>query len=398
MLERLFSRSLSRYTTSPHAADLDAFASMLVDEVQHGSAEDHVRRLLRVLAVAKLPPNSTIGVDQLRDAFAACPAKGYVGTHRLFRRYLRERGRLGAPTPCQPRYRLKDEHLQRLIELRGIAPATVTYDNWALTDFLTRVLAPDELPSAITARKVQEFFRVRRPQLARRTFHHSVHVVRRYLRYAFDTGSLADPLHEFELPQQFRFEQPPRALPTAHVQSLLASIDRTTTVGRRDHALLNLMAGYGLRPGEIAALKRSSIDWQAGTLTVEQSKTRSVLVLPLAPDTMQVLREYNDRREPTPLDAPLFASAQPPFGALSPCAVSVRFKVHARRSGLPIADASAYALRHSFAMRLLGAGVGMKLIGDLLGHRSLASTGVYLRIQLDMLRGAELEVPAEVAP
>lgn len=398
MLEHLFSRSLSRYTTSPHAADLDAFASMLVDEVRHGSAEDHVRRLLRVLVVAKLPPNSTIGVDQLRDAFAAWPAEGYVGTHRLFRRYLRERGRLGAPTPCQPRYRLKDEHLQRLIELRGIAPATVTYDNWALTDFLTRVLAPDELPSAITARKVQEFFRVRRPQLARRTFHHSVHVVRRYLRYAFDTGSMANPLHEFELPQQFRFEQPPRALPTAHVQSLLASIDRSTTVGRRDHALLNLMAGYGLRPGEIAALKRASIDWQAGTLTVEQSKTRSVLVLPLAPDTLQVLREYNDRRESTSLDAPLFASAQPPFGALSPCAVSVRFKVHARRSGLPIADASAYALRHSFAMRLLGAGVGMKLIGDLLGHRSLASTGVYLRIQLDMLRGAALEVPAEVAP
>ena len=92
-----------------------------------------MRRLLRVLAVAKLPPNSTIGVDQLRDAFAACPAKGYVGTHRLFRRYLRERGRLGAP--ALPALSPQDEHLQRLIELRGIAPATVTTDNWALTDF-----------------------------------------------------------------------------------------------------------------------------------------------------------------------------------------------------------------------------------------------------------------------
>lgn len=396
MLERFFSRSLTRYTASPHATDLDAFAAMLVDEGWH--PEGHVRRLWRVLFDAKLPANSTIGVDQLRDAFAAWPAEGYVGTHRLFRRYLRERGRLGAPAPCQPRYRLKDEHLQRLVDLRGIAPATLVYDNWALTDFLTRVLAPDELPSVITARKVEEFFRVRRPQLARRTFHHSVRVVRRFLRYAFDTGSLADPLHEFELPQQFRFEQPPRALATAHVQGLLASIDRATAAGRRDHAMLHLMAGYGLRPGEIAALKRASIDWQDGTLTVEQSKTHSVLMLPLAPDTVQVLREYDQRRDPAPLDAPLFASAQPPFGAISPCAVSVRFKVHARRSGLPIADASAYALRHSFAMRLLGAGVGMKLIGDLLGHRSLASTGTYLRIQTDMLRDAALDMPAQVAP
>jgi integrase len=396
MLERFFSRSLTRYTASPHAADLEAFAAMLVDERRR--PEDHVRRLLRVLVAAKVPANSTIGVDQLREAFAAWPAEGYVGTHRLFRRYLRERGRLGPPPPCQPRYRLKEEHLQRLIDLRGIAPATVTYDNWALTDFLTRVLAPNELPSVITAHKVDEFFRVRRPQLARRTFRHSVHVVRRYLRYAFDTGSLVDPLHEFELPQQFRFEQPPRALATAHVQGLLASIDRSTAVGRRDHAMLHLMAGYGLRPGETAALKRTSIDWQDGTLTVEQSKTRSVLVLPLSPDTVQVLHEYDDRRDPAPLDAPLFTSAQPPFGAMSPCAVSVRFKVHARRSGLPIAHASAYALRHSFAMRLLGAGVGVKLIGDLLGHRSLASTSTYLRIQTDMLRDAALDMPAQVAP
>lgn len=396
MLERFFSRSLARYTASPHATDLDAFAATLVD--QGRCPQGHVRRLWRVLFTAKLPANSTIGVDQLRGAFAAWPAAGYVGTHRLFRCYLRERGRLGAPAPCQPRYRLKDEHLQRLVDLRGIAPATVVYDNWALTDFLQRVLAPDELPSVITARKVEEFFRVRRPQLARRTFHHSVRVVRRYLRYAFDTGSLAAPLHEFELPQQFRFEQPPRALATAHVQGLLASIDRATAVGQRDHAMLHVMAGYGLRPGEIAALKRASIDWQDGTLTVEQSKTRSVLVLPLAPDTVQVLREYDDRRDRAPLDAPLFASAQPPFGAMSPCAVSVRFKVHARRSGLPIADASAYALRHSFAMRLLGAGVGVKLIGDLLGHRSLASTSTYLRIQTDMLRDAALDMPAQVAP
>jgi integrase len=250
----------------------------------------------------------------------------------------------------------------------------------------------------ITAGKVEEFFRVRRPQLARRTFHHSVHVVRRYLRYAFDTGSLAEPLHEFELPQQFRFEQPPRALATTHVQALLASIDRSTAVGRRDHTLLHVMAGYGLRPGEIATLTRGSIDWQEGMLTVEQSKTRSVLVLPLSPDTVEVLRKYDSRRDSAPLDAPLFASAQPPFGAMSPCAVSVRFKVHARRSGLPIADASAYALRHSFAMRLLGAGVGVKLIGDLLGHRSLASTSTYLRIQTDMLRDAALDMPAQVAP
>lgn len=97
MLERFFSRSLARYTASPHATDLDAFAATLVD--QGRCPQGHVRRLWRVLFTAKLAANSTIGVDQLRDAFAAWPAAGYVGTHRLFRCYLRDHGRLGAPAP-----------------------------------------------------------------------------------------------------------------------------------------------------------------------------------------------------------------------------------------------------------------------------------------------------------
>jgi integrase/recombinase XerD len=399
MLELLFSRSLSRYTSSPHAADLDAFATMVAARgCKNRRTERHTRRLLWVLEAAALPPNTTIGADVLRAAFGAWPHKGYVGTYRLYCRYLQERNRLAAPEPCQPRFALKEQHLRRLVELRGIAPATVTYDNWALTDFLSRVLEPDQQPSSITRQSLDEFFRRRRPQLARRTFRHTVQVVRRYLRYAFDTGILIEPLHEFALPQAFRFEQPPRALPAGQVQALLASIDRSTRIGMRDHAILHLMAGYGLRPGEVAALKRSSIDWQALTLRVAQSKTRSVLLMPLAPDTIDVLHQYVERCIATSSEAELFVSAQPPFGPMSACAVSVRFKVHARRSGLPIAEASAYALRHSFAMRLLGAGVSMKLIGDLMGHSSLASTSAYLRIQTDMLREVALDVPSEVAP
>jgi integrase/recombinase XerD len=399
MLEQLFSRSLPRYTSSPHAADLDAFATMVAAQgLDTRRTQRHTRRLLRVLEAAELPPSAIVDGEALRAAFDTWPHKGYVGTWRLYCRYLQELGRLAAPGSCQPRFALKEQHLRRLVELRGIAPATVTYDNWALTDFLSRVLKPDQEPSSITRQALDEFFRRRGPQLARRTFVHTVHVVRRYLSYAFNTGMLAEPLHEFALPQTFRFEQPPRALPADHVQALLASIDRSTTVGVRDHAILHLMAGYGLRPGEVAALKHTSIDWQAHTLRVEQSKTRSVLVMPLAPTTVDVLRDHVERWAAASSGTELFGLAQPPFGPMNACCVSKRFKVHARRSGLPIAEASAYALRHSFAMRLLGAGVSVKLIGDLMGHSSLASTSAYLRIQTDMLREVALDVPAEVAP
>ena len=398
MLEKLFSRTLSRYTSSPHAADLEAFATMVAAAGYRGRAvEKHVRRLQFVLSDTALPADFTIGADALRAAFAPWPRKCYAGTRRLFERFLRDCGRLGSSAPCEPRFALKEEHFRRLVELRGLAPATITYDNWALTDFLVRTLQPHETPASLTRQRIDEFFRQRGPQLARRTFHHTVQTVRRFLRYAFDTGALTTPLHEFELPKASRFEQPPRALSAEHVRQLLASIDRRTCIGRRDHAMLHLMASYGLRPGEIAALRRSSIDWEAGTLRVEQSKTGSVLVLPLASGSLAVLRQYLDGTGP-PSGDDLFSKAWAPCGPLSACAISVRFKVHVRRSGLPIADASAYCLRHSFAMGLLRCGVGMKLIGDLLGHHSLASTSAYLRIQTDMLREVALEVPTEVAP
>lgn len=175
MLEQLFSRSLSRCASSPHAADLDAFATMVAASgLDNRRTERHTRRLLWVLESAGLPPIAATSVDALRVAFDAWPRKGYVGTCRLYLRYLQERGRLAAPEPCQPRFALKEQHLRRLVELRGIAPATVTYDNWALTDFLSRVLEPDQGPSWITRQSVDEFFRQRGLQLARRTFHHTV--------------------------------------------------------------------------------------------------------------------------------------------------------------------------------------------------------------------------------
>ena len=398
MLEKLFSRTLMRYTSSPHAADLEAFATVMAAAGYKGRAvEKHVRRLQFVLSRASLPAGFTIDADALRDAFASFPRKCYVGTRRSFEHFLRDRDRLSSSRVCEPRFVLKQEYFHRLVDLRGLAPATITYDNWALTDFLVRTLQPHETPASLTRQRIDDFFRERGPQLARRTFHHSVQTVRNFLHYAHDVGALSVPLHEFKLPMAFRFEQPPRALPAEHVQRLLASIDCSTRVGRRDHAMLHLMAGYGLRPGEVAALKHSFVDWQAGTLRVDQPKTRSVLILPLAPVTLALLRRYIDEADPPAADE-LFSMALAPRGPMSACAVSARFKLHAQRSGLPIADASAYCLRHSFAMGLLRSGVGMKLIGDLLGHHSLASTGAYLRIQTDMLREVALDVPTEIAP
>ena len=187
---------------------------------------------------------------------------------------------------------------------------------------------------------------------------------------------------------------PPRALDWALIQRFLHSIARTGRCGWRDFMILHLMAHYGLRTGEITRLTVEAIDWAERTLRVEQYKTHSWLTLPLSDETLELLRGYlrggrrrSQRRE-------LFLCARSPARPLDNSAVSTLFKLRARQSGLPLAQASAYALRHSFAMRLFARGVGIKTIGDLMGHNSLVSTAVYLRLQTEVLRDVALPVPS----
>jgi integrase/recombinase XerD len=198
------------------------------------------------------------------------------------------------------------------------------------------------------------------------------------------------------MPRAYHDELPPRALDWSLVQALLRSIDRSSKSGWRDYALLHLLAHYGLRPCEVVCLRVDSIDWAMRTLKVSQRKTRSTLVLPLAEQTVSVLRRYLVQRRSRSSHPELFLRARCPAGPLTRYAVADVFDKRAEQSGLPINGYSAYSLRHAFAMRLLTRGVGVKAIGDLLGHRSLASTCLYLRLDIDMLRDVALPVPTQV--
>jgi integrase len=161
--------------------------------------------------------------------------------------------------------------------------------------------------------------------------------------------------------------------------------------------MLYLIAHYGLRPGEVTRLTVDSINWEDRTLLVEQPKTRSWLTLPLSDEALDLLRRYLQEGRHQKRRALLFTATKAPFHPVHKATMTYVFKNRARKAGLPIAHESPYALRHSFAMRLFGRGVGIKAIGDLMGHSSLASTCVYLRLQIDVLREVALPVPRTVA-
>ena len=148
-----------------------------------------------------------------------------------------------------------------------------------------------------------------------------------------------------------------------------------------------------------------------GRLRIPQRKTRGSLWLPLTDEVGTTLLDYlrhgrhalNVRRQRVPFrgEPPrsyreLFLRCRTPTGVLKPTAVTEAFQAWSKRSGLAIPFQGPHCLRHSYAVHLLRSGLSLKTIGDLLGHRNLESTGVYLRLAVDDLRDVALPLPAEV--
>jgi integrase/recombinase XerD len=284
-----------------------------------------------------------------------------------------------------------------LADVRGLLPTTVSQHLAEVHALLQHALPSGKPLNRLSARSIEQHLKQRARGLTRRSLRTSVGCLRAFFRYCYDRNLIETQLDLLELPVGFRDERPPRALDWNLIQKLLRSIDRTDRSGWRDFMMLHLMAHYGLRPGEVTRLTVDSIHWEDRTLLVEQPKTRSWLTLPLLDETLDLLRRYLEEGCRQPQRAELFLATRAPYGHVSKDSINQMFKNRVHKAGLPIAQASPYTLRHSFAMRLLGRGVGIKAIGDLMGHSSMVSTFVYLRIQTKMLREVALPVPRTAA-
>ena len=264
-----------------------------------------------------------------------------------------------------------------------------------VADFLARGLDAEQNLTALTLTDIERYVALRSREVSRHSLQHVVAYLRSFLRFCHDQGQTGRRLDAIETPRTYRGELPPKALEWSTVQALIQSVELASKAGRRDHCILHLMAHYGLRPSEVVALRLDSINWDTAVLHVVQRKTRSDLFLPLAPQTLLILRDYlaNARDVLGTQHRELFLRARCPSGPIERWAIGDIFKKRVREAGLELPGHNVYRLRHTFAMRLLTRGVGVKAIGDLLGHHSLDSTCAYLRLDIDMLRGVALEVP-----
>lgn len=263
----------------------------------------------------------------------------------------------------------------------------------------------DTLPSAdprrtlveLTVLVLDRYLRERSAGMARATARGQVVRLRRFLAFLHSAGLVPRDLAGSVLaPTRYRSEGIPRALAPEHVDALLAAARRErSSTGRRDYAMLMLLATYGMRAKEVRHLRLDDLDWRNERLRIRHAKTGHVTWVPLLADVGDAMLAYLRHARPTCADREVFIRATPPRG---PIATSSALNAMLRRRlaalGLvPLGKHGPHALRHARAASLQRAGVPLKTIGDLLGHRSFSSTAEYLKLAEPELRAIALPLP-----
>lgn len=184
----------------------------------------------------------------------------------------------------------------------------------------------------------------------------------------------------------------PKSLTREQLKRLLASFDRTTSIGRRDYAMALCLSQLGLRAREVVQLLLDDIDWRAGTLRIVRNKSRRGNLLPLPPLVGRAIAAYLRRGRPTTNERSVFVRHSPPIGArMHRRTVSTAMYRAFKRAQLDLPSRGAHVLRHTVATLLVQGGATLKEVADLLGHRSLDTTVIYTKVDLPRL--AEVALP-----
>ena len=158
--------------------------------------------------------------------------------------------------------------------------------------------------------------------------------------------------------------------------------------------MILLLASCGLGAAEVLAIRLEDLVWRAGVLRVRRPKTGVPIELPLLPAVAKALTAYlRWERPPAGSSSALFLRQNMPYEPITSGAIRHRIRHYARLAGIPSKVIGAHAFRHSHASRQIDSGANVKVVSDILGHRSSSSTSVYVRVALKRLRAVALPVP-----
>jgi integrase/recombinase XerD len=290
---------------------------------------------------------------------------------------------------------LLEEYYQYRRAHNGVAESTLVRDLETARGFLAHLRLERKSIEQATLTDIDAFVKRLASRLSKRTTADACSSLRAFLRFLQMTGRLTSDLACGVIAPRYRIdEHPPRTLPWKSVQRILRSISRSEAPGKRDFAIVLLLATYGLGAAEVLALRLDDLDWQAGILRVRRPKTNVLIEVPLLPAVAKALTAYlRWERPPARSIHSVFLRKNMPYEPMTSAAIRYRIRHYAGLAGISAKVIGAHAFRHSHASRQIDSGANIKVVGDILGHRRPSSTSVYVRVALKRLRTVALPVP-----
>ena len=390
---------------SSHAADQKPDAAAFADErnrylrhcSDHGASSTTLKlkrnellwisRHLDSRASQGVGMEALLQIAQKRENLngATTAARRVVDIGRPWLRFL---GWWRVPTVTFQYQRELDGYIAWMRDERGFTPATV--EQWAriATRFLRWCEGANHELAALQIGNIDEYFATQGTgRWCRVSMASTASALRGFLRYAamrrICEGDLAASICR---PRLYRQESLPYAPDWSDVRRMLADADTDRPRDIRDRAILLLLAVYGMRSGEVAALRLDQIDWAGRVIRIFRLKRRQPQIYPLLPSVAEALAVYIDTVRPSSSCAEVFLCMQAPRRPLK--AGSIYDVANRKFVALEIkaVHRGGHALRHACAARLLAEGLTLKEIGDHLGHRSTSATSTYAKVNMVSLR------------
>jgi site-specific recombinase XerD len=415
MLDALFRRShhVRRLRANPLGVILDQFADHLL---RRGYTTNFVHQLVRAVEHYGYwlgSRRTLVTADDVTEAsirqflhehlpICSCAARfsrGLIPSRTAINHLLRMLAAqdparlLPPPTRHGPLLAEYDDFLRQTCGLSG---HTRLYRLRNARQFLERHCGDAALaPGSLRPDDLQDYFR----RYAEHLRPGSVAVLACSLRSFFRFLALShglDPSLAGAVPSapQWPLDRLPRSLSDADLRAILAHFDTHTATGRRDLAMVRCMGDLGLRVSEVVSLTLDDLDWRNGVVAIRGGKGRRGRVLPLPTPLGRVIVTYLRHGRPSSADRHLFLRHTAPAGTpvTHTLVRGVFRRVYAAATGRT-GSVGTHVLRHTAAARMRAAGHSLKGIADVLGHRSVDTTAIYVKLDVEALRAVALPWP-----
>ena len=312
--------------------------------------------------------------------------------------FLRRGRWIPDPPKRAPRLRAADRLLlefdQHLDRVHGLSVVTRQARRRYAREWLDGQFGRQRLRlRTVKPRDLCRFINARAQNLKGTSLHALAVGLRSFLRFLEFTGRIRPGLAgAVPCPASPPFPPPTQILDLGTQLRFLRAFDRTTPAGRRDYAIALCFSELALRANEVAALTLDDVDWRALTVRLRRTKQRRERLLPLPCRVARALVAYLKRDRPAVGHRRLFISLRPPLGRPLPTD-GVRNVIRRAFGRCGIQATGPHILRQSWATLAHQRGTDLKLIADVLGHRSVDTTAPYAKVHFEQLRQAALPWP-----